>query len=263
LTAKCSFEHRKEVIAVTGAALVMAIAGAACAATLAGGALALRFRDRLHLLLGFSAGAVIAVALFDLLPEALELSKTEFSPSTVLGFTGFGFFAYAVLDRMVMLHTHTDDEHDAVHVHGNVTRGWLGAGSLSGHSLLDGLAIGMAFKVSIATGGVVAVAVLAHDCSDGMNTVNLVLKNGGSRRQALAWLLTDALAPVLGAAASLSFTLGSDMLSLVLAVFAGFFLFIGASDLLPESHHAHPKFLTTAITVLGAVFIYVITRAAG
>jgi ZIP family zinc transporter len=144
-----------------------------------------------------------------------------------------------------------------------VTRGWLGAGSLSGHSLLDGLAIGMAFKVSLTVGGVVAVAVLAHDCSDGMNTVNLVLKNGGSRRVALVWLVTDALAPVLGAAASLLFTLGSAMLALTLAVFAGFFLFIGASDLLPESHHAHPKFLTTAITVLGAAFIYGVIRLAG
>jgi zinc transporter ZupT len=248
---------------MTGAPLVMAIAIAACVATLAGGALALRFRDKLHLLLGFSAGAVIAVAFFDLLPEALELSTHLYAPSTVLGFTGLGFFAYAVLDRLVMLHTHTDDEHGHVHVHGNVLRGWLGAGSLSGHSLLDGLAIGMAFKVSVAAGGVVAVAVLAHDCSDGMNTVNLVLKNGGSRRDAFVWLITDALAPVLGAAASLLFTLGSGVLSLVLAVFAGFFLFIGASDLLPESHHAHPKFLTTAVTIAGAAFIYVIIRLAG
>ena len=59
-----------------GEAAVMAIATAACLATLAGGALALRFRDHLHLLLGFSAGAVIAVALFDLLPEALNLART-------------------------------------------------------------------------------------------------------------------------------------------------------------------------------------------
>ena len=241
----------------------MAIACAACAATLAGGALALRFRDRLHLLLGFSAGAVIAVAFFDLLPESLELAKNVYAPSTVLGFTGLGFFGYAVLDRLILLHTHTDDHEDAVHVHGDVTRGWLGAGSLSGHSLLDGLAIGLAFQVSTAVGGVVAVAVLAHDCSDGMNTVNLVLKNGGSRRVALGWLVTDAIAPVLGAAASLSISPKSGVLSLILAVFAGFFLFIGASDLLPESHHAHPKFLTTVVTILGAAFLYAVVRLAG
>jgi ZIP family zinc transporter len=247
---------------MTGAVLVMAIASAACVATLAGGALALRFRDKLHLLLGFSAGAVIAVALFDLLPESLTLAANTFAPSTVLSLTGIGFFAYAVLDRTVMLHTHTDDEHDAVHVHHDTPRGWLGAGSLSGHSLLDGLAIGMAFQVSLAAGGVVAVAVLAHDCSDGMNTVNLVLKNGGTRREAFVWLITDALAPVLGAAASLFLAPSRDVLSLTLALFGGFFLYIGASDLLPESHHAHPKFLTTAVTVLGAAFIYVVVRLA-
>ena len=243
---------------MTGPVLVMAIAFAAFTATLCGGALALRFRDKLHLLLGFSAGAVIAVAFFDLLPEALELSEGLLEPSTVLAFTGLGFFGYAVLDRLVILHTHHDDHGDAIHVHGtmNMNRGWLSAGSLSAHSLLDGLAIGLAFKVSPAVGGVVAVAVLAHDCSDGMNTVNLVLKNGGSRRQALLWLLTDALAPIIGVTASLFLFPSQEVLALLLAVFGGFFLFLGASDLLPESHHAHPKFLTTASTVAGAAFLY-------
>lgn len=247
---------------MTSNILVLTIALAACAATLAGGALALRFRDKLHLLLGFSAGAVIAVALFDLLPEALELAKDSYSPLTVLTFTGVGFFLYAMLDRLIVLHTHHDDEHDAIHVHGNVNRGWLSAGTLSGHSLLDGLAIGLAFKVSAVVGGVVALAVLAHDCSDGMNTVNLVLRNGGTRRDAFNWLIMDAIAPIVGAAASLFFTLGTNFLSLSLALFAGFFLFIGASDLLPESHHSHPKYLTIAVTVLGAALLYAVIRLA-
>lgn len=248
---------------MTRSLLVMVFAVAAFSATLTGGSLALRFRDKLHLMLGFSAGAVIAVALFDLLPQSLEIAKNVFAPLTVFGFTGIGFFAYAVLDRSVILHTHTDDHDDAVHVHGKLKRGWLGAATLSCHSLLDGLAIGLAFKVSAAVGGVVTVAVLAHDCSDGMNTVNLVLKNGGTRRSAFGWLITDAIAPVIGAALSLLFNPASDQLALALAVFAGFFLFIGASDLLPESHHAHPKILTTSLTILGAALLYVAVRLAG
>jgi zinc transporter ZupT len=248
---------------MTRSLLVMVLSVVAFSATLAGGSLALRFRDKLHLMLGFSAGAVIAVALFDLLPESLEIAKNVFVPSTVLGFTGIGFFAYAVLDRLVILHTHTDDHDDAVHVHGKLKRGWLGAGTLSCHSLLDGLAIGMAFKVSAAVGGVVTVAVLAHDCSDGMNTVNLVLKNGGTRHSAFGWLITDAIAPVIGAGLSLFLNPTSEQLALILAVFAGFFLFIGASDLLPESHHAHPKFLTTSFTLLGAAALYIAVRLAG
>jgi ZIP family zinc transporter len=245
-----------------GEAAVMAIAAAACLATLAGGALALRYRDHLHLLLGFSAGAVIAVALFDLLPEALNLAKAALSTNIVLTVTGIGFFAYSVLDRVVMLHTHTDDEHDAVHVH-HSARGWLSAGSLSAHSLLDGLAIGLAFKVSPAVGLIVALAVLAHDCSDGMNTVNLVLKNGGSLREASGWLITDAVAPVLGAALSLFMAPSAEVLALTLALFAGFFLYIGASDLLPESHHSHAKVWTTLVTLLGAGFIYAAIQLAG
>ncbi len=247
---------------MSNAIIVLGIASAACAATLVGGLVALRLRDKLHLLLGFSAGAVIAVSLFDLLPEALSLGS-GYPPSTLLGFTGLGFFGYTVLDRMIVLHTHHDDEHDEGHIHHKVSRAWLGAGSLSGHSLIDGLAIGLAFKVSAVVGGVVAMAVLVHDCSDGMNTVNMVLRNNGTRRQALGWLLTDAIAPVIGATISLFFALSTGGLALTLALFAGFFLFIGASDLLPESHHSHPKFLTTAATLAGAASLYLVIYFSG
>jgi zinc transporter ZupT len=242
--------------------IIMGIALVAAASTLLGGSLALRLRDKLHLVLGFSAGAILAVAFFDLLPESLELGGAFHSIGTMLTFTALGFFAYTVLDRTILLHTHCDDEDGEVHAHGindtnGVTqRGIFSAGSLSGHSFLDGFAIGLAFQASAAVGVIVAVAVLTHDFSDGINTVNLILKNGGSRREAFKWLLIDAAAPVLGAAATLFITLPESALSLVLATFAGFFLYIGASDLLPESHHSHPKALTTILTLLGALVLY-------
>jgi zinc transporter ZupT len=239
--------------------LIMTVAFGTFLATLAGGALALRFRDQLHLILGVSAGAIIGLAFFDLLPEALKIGSGD--PSTLLSVTALGFFGYATLDRLILLHTHRDD---ADHAHAPVVkRGWAGAGSLSAHSLVDGLAIGIAFRASSSVGIVVAAAVLAHDCSDGMNTVNLVLRNAGSRRQAFQWLLVDAAAPVLGAALSLFLTLPGEALSLVLALFAGFFLYIGASDLLPESFHAHPKALTTIMTLMGAATLYIVARLAG
>jgi ZIP family zinc transporter len=127
---------------------------------------------------------------------------------------------------------------------------------------MDGFAIGMAFQASTAIGFVVALAVLAHDFSDGLNTVNLVLKNGGTRRQAFGWLTFDALAPVAGAGVSLLTRLPHGALSLVLALFAGFFFYIGGSDLLPDSYHAHPKFLTTVMTLLGAFMLYMVVRLA-
>jgi zinc transporter ZupT len=240
--------------------LILALGFAACCATLAGGALALRFRDQLHLILGFSAGAIVGLAFFDLLPEALTLGAH--SPSTVLAIAALGFFGYAILDRIILLHTHADG-HDHGHAHSAAIRGSAGAASLSAHSLMDGLAIGFAFRAAPSIGVVVAAAVLAHDCSDGMNTVNLVLKNGGSRSQAFRWLIADAVAPTVGAAASLFIALPRDALSLVLALFAGFFLYIGASDLLPESFHAHPKTLTTVMTLIGAATLYAVVRLAG
>jgi ZIP family zinc transporter len=110
---------------------------------------------------------------------------------------------------------------------------------------------------------VVTAAVLTHDFSDGINTVNLGLKNGGTRDIALRWLFLDAAAPVLGVAATLFFSVPDGSLALILAVFAGFFLYIGASDLLPESHHSHPKALTTVLTLLGAGVLYAVIRIAG
>lgn len=241
---------------------IMLVAGAAALATGLGGLLAFRLRDKLHLVLGFSAGAVIAVAFFDLLPESLDLGAPFHEPSVLLTATALGFFLYVILDRFILLHTHSNED-EVAGGHAHIGRGLVGAGTLSVHSFLDGFAIGLAFQASAAVGIVVAAAVLTHDFSDGINTVNLIMKNGGSRKDALRWLIADAVAPVLGAATTLFIVLPESVLSLVLAAFAGFFLYIGASDLLPESHHAHPKFLTTALTLLGAGVLYAVITAAG
>jgi ZIP family zinc transporter len=118
------------------------------------------------------------------------------------------------------------------------------------------VAIGFAFHASHQVGIVVAIAVLTHDFSDGINTMNIVLRNGGDRTRAFRWLLVDAAAPMLGVASTFVFTLPGGAFGTALALFAGFFLYIGASDLIPESYHAHPKFLTTAMTLAGAAVLY-------
>lgn len=229
---------------------------AAAVFTLLGGLFALRFRDRLHLVLGFSAGAVMGVALFDLVPESVGLLGSD--AFLALSVAAAGFAAYMVLDRFVVLHSH-----DAGTAHSHQKKGFLGAGSLSVHSFLDGLAIGLAFQASSGLGFAIAVAVLAHDFSDGINTVGMVLKNGGSRRSAFAFLAADALAPALGILATLLFRVSDGVLGVVLAVFAGFFLYIGASDLLPESHHAHPAAWTTVATILGMAVVFGVVLVAG
>jgi zinc transporter ZupT len=224
--------------------LLVVIAGAAFISTFAGGLLALKLHDKLHLILGFSAGAVIGVAFFDLLPEAINFGQKFHGPSAILSGSALGFLSYLVLDRILSFHG------DAA------PRGPFAASVLCMHSLLDGVAIGLAFQASHEVGIVVAIAVLTHDFSDGINTMNIVLKSGGDRMLALSWLAADALAPVLGVVSTFFFTLRGEWFGTVLAVFAGFFLYIGASDLIPESYHAHPKFLTTAMTLAGAAVMY-------
>src|SRR5882757_5108230 len=141
--------------------LIVIIACATCCATFAGGLFALRLKDKLHLVLGFSAGAVIAVAFFDLLPEAMALGEARYGSRTMMMWAALGFLVYLVLDRIQLLrsvrHSTRDDAnehaqpavHDHSHSHNhdhtghhhagiapNVRRGWLGASSLSVHSLL-------------------------------------------------------------------------------------------------------------------------------
>ena len=233
--------------------MALGLGVAAFVATLLGGAFALRFRDHLHLILGFSSGAVLGVALFDLLPESLDLTRGRYGGATVTLVVAIGFFAFMLLSRVVLIHPESE-EHGREAAGGQDGR--LGAASLALHSFLDGVGIGLAFKVSPTVGGVVAAAVLAHDFSDGINTVTMILRGRGERRRAVRWLLLDAAAPVLGVATTFFYSLDDTELGLVLAVFCGFFLYIGASDLLPESHHRHPKRLTSLMNILGAAFIW-------
>lgn len=244
---------------------VFLISLATFVATLIGGLFALRFRDKLHLILGFSAGAVAGVALFDLLPEAIELGTKYHTAATISLFIALGFFGYLVLDRLILLHTHDDEQLGSPTSPWKsdfqvASRGSFGALTLATHSFLDGIAIGIGFQVSPAIGVVVTAAVLTHDFSDGINTVNFVLKNGGSWKNAFRWLLVDAVAPVLGAISTLFFYIPETMLSLILAIFVGTFLYLSASDLIPESHHRHPRALTTVMTLLGALVLYTIVH---
>jgi len=233
------------------AVIAVAVSLGTFVSTMLGGLFALHLRDRLHLIVGFSAGALIGVAFFDLVPESLELAGGALGVKLVAALVAIGFIAYMILDRTIAPHGD----------HGERTarlwqRGALGAGSLSVHSFLDGFAIGLAFKVSAPVGAIVSIAVLTHDFSDGINTVSIILRNKGGGRAALRWLVVDAAAPVAGVLAALWLNVGPAALGLGLALFAGFFLYIGASDLLPESYHEHPTAGTTLMTLLGVAVIY-------
>ncbi len=241
--------------------MIYLIGIAAFFSTALGGLFALRLKDRLHLILGFSAGAVIGVAFFDLMPEAFTLLSDGHTPSFTTAVIAFGFALYLVLDRIIVLHRDHHDHAGSAHTHHGL-EAW-GAGTLSIHSFLDGLGIGLAFHVSPTIGFVVAAAVLTHDFSDGINTVSMVVRHGGLRSRVLRWLFIDAIAPMLGILATLLFSVSEQQLGFLIAIFSGFFLYIGTSDLLPESHHGHPVLWTTFSTIIGMASLYAVVHLAG
>jgi len=238
--------------------MIFIIAIAAFESTLLGGIFAIRFKDKLHLILGFSAGAVLGVAFFDLLPESFELASKNYDLKLITLFIAIGFAVFMLIDRFFSIHAHSEEGCQKSRHQGN-----LAAAALCLHSFLDGLGIGLAFKISPALGFVVAAAVLTHDFSDGINTVSMILKNKGEKNKAFKWLVADAVAPVLGIVVTLFFTVPAPMLGLILAIFTGLFIYIGASDLIPESHHRHPTIWTTLMTIFGILVLYLVIHFAG
>jgi ZIP family zinc transporter len=216
---------------------------------MAGGLFAIRLKSSSHLILAFSAGAVLGVFFFDLLPESFSLGIKQYSIEVIVLSIAAGFTVYFILDRLALLHTHNHPGE-----HGQ--RGNLGAGSLSAHSFLDGLAIGTAFQFSSALGIIIAVAVIAHDFSDGVNTVTVVLKDKGKDLKALRWLMVDSLTPIAGGASTLFFHIPQPLFGLILGIFSGFFLYIGASDLLPESQRHVQSYKSILLALLGMILIY-------
>jgi ZIP family zinc transporter len=237
------------------------LTAAAVASTLAGGAMALRFRDRLHYLLGFTAGVLLGVVAFDLLPEVFALAHAHnLDPSVAMIALVAAFLLFHSLEKFVLVHPAQED-HYSHHHHPNI--GLASASVLAAHSCMDGVAIGIGFQVSAMVGLTVAIAVIAHDFSDGLNTVSLMLRHQNSTRRAIAMLAVDALAPLVGVLLTLAFTIPPFQLMIYLGFFAGFLLYIGVSDILPEAHSragAGVAVKLIALTCCGAGFVYAVVR---
>jgi zinc transporter ZupT len=229
--------------------------------TSAGGLFALRHRRRLHLVLGFTAGVLLGVVAFDVLPELFELAARErLDPAHAMVALVAGFLVFHSVEKLVLIHhAHELSASDKHHP----TVGLLSALALAGHSFMDGVGIGLGFQVSSRAGFLVALAVISHDFADGLNTVGLMLAHRNRRLRTLAMLALDAATPVAGAASTLLFRLEARDLALYLGSFAGFLLYIGASDVLPEAHSRHSSPALIGLTALGAAFIFLVTRAVG
>jgi len=169
---------------------------AAFFSTLAGGLLALRLARFLTFILAFTAGVLLGVVAFDIIPEAYRLARAQaIDPTVAMVALVLGFLLFHGLEKFLLLHKAHEADY-ASHHHPQV--GVLSALALAGHSFMDGVGIGLAFQVSNTAGVTVAIAVIAHDFCDGLNTVSLMLVHRNTRRRSLAMLLLDAAAPILG-----------------------------------------------------------------
>jgi ZIP family zinc transporter len=230
------------------------LAVATALSTALGGFVAFRLRKELATVIAFTGGIVVAVALFDVLPEAIDLIG---SPRRLGAVVGAGFIGFFLVERALVLHHR--DEPEQARAHSRV--GVLAASALSLHSFLDGLGIAFGFHVSTATGLLVFLAVVSHDFADGMNTVSFVLRQSNDTMRAARWLAVDALAPLLGAITGAAIGISERHLGYVLAAYVGFFLFLGATDLLPEAH-SHPSWRRVLLTIAGFVATFVIAYGA-
>lgn len=227
-----------------------------------GGLVALRAKDRMHLVLGLAAGVMLGLVAFDLLPEIAHSSSLTVAgvPAAMIAFAA-GFLVLHVVERALAVHPAHEDEYGEHAGHRHRQIGFASAAGLVGHSFLDGVGIGLAFQVNTGVGLAVAIAVIAHDFADGLNTVTVMLVHKNDRRRAILMLVLDALAPVLGAASTLLFHLPEPVLAIYLGLFAGFLLYLATADILPEAHARHPSRLTLLATLAGAAAMFGIVSA--
>jgi len=226
--------------------------------TLLGGLFAMRFKSKLHYIMAFAAGVLLGVVAFDVLPEIIEQVRTyNFNIAWIMVALVSGFLVFHILEKSILIQ-HCHEEECVAHHHPRI--GVASALALAGHSFMDGVGIGLGFQVSPVVGLLVAIAVISHDFTDGMNIVTLMLNNKNSAARSKIFLLVGALAPVLGAASTLLFKVPAQFLVLYLGFFAGFLLYIGASDILPEAHAETSSYKLIGLTILGTLFIFVVTR---
>lgn len=232
-------------------------------ATLLGGLLALKASDRFHLVLGLSAGLLLGLVGFDLLPEVFEMNKSTVGgvPAVAVAIL-FGFLSLHLIEGLFGGHEPAESDYGHDHEHHQVA-GVVGAIAMGGHIFLDGIALGVAFKVSSALGVAVFLAVLVHAFSDGLNTVAMMVKGNHWNKQSIALLGVDAIARIGGATFGTYIALSDSLMSIYLALFSGVLIYLATSHILPEAHSRHSSRWTFMSTLLGVGIMWLIVSALG
>lgn len=204
----------------------------------------------------FAAGALLATAFLDLLPEAVHQGSIERALQATLG----GILLFFLLERFLRWFHHHHDENDKKHKDANASLIVIGD---TIHNFIDGIAIAAGFLVSVPSGIIVALAVAAHEIPQEIGDFGLLLKKGYSKRKVIAVNILSALATVI--AAVLFFSIGGAGLSyldIVLGLTAGFFIYIAVSDIIPEIHKNENRNIAgahTALLIIGVVVVGLVT----
>jgi ZIP family zinc transporter len=232
------------------------LAGATCVMTFGGGLLVLRLEAYRGLVFSFCAGALIAGALLNVIPESLHLleaSHSGFSAEHLFLACSLGFLFFYLFEHVV----HRDHRHDPDSIYnprqGVGTWGALGIGV---HSFFDGVAIGGAFQAGNEMGWVVAVAVLIHKIADGASSVGVMLSTRHSVTKIITVLAITAIAPLIGTMAQSVLVIPASILALILGWFSGIFLYLGAACLLPAARETGQSPGLPIATLAGAILIY-------
>ena len=231
--------------------IVFILAAVTFLSTMVGGLVAVKFRRVLQYFFAFSSGALIAITFFDVLPESLNIAGSV-SIRTLMITLVATFLFFSLVERFFLTHHHHEGEE-----HGHIM-GPIGAIGLVAHSFLDGAAIGIAYQANPKIGLIVALAVISHDFTDGINTVVIMLKNEQNVKNARRFLFVDAIAPVFGILIASFFVINQSVLAVILAAFSGQFLYIGAANLLPETYR-HVAWIMAVCMIIGVLLIFGLT----
>jgi zinc and cadmium transporter len=215
--------------AALGLSILGSIGGVLVASSL------LLFTDRIRTqlvpwLVSYAVGALLAVALLLLLPEALESLSAVSVFATLLG----GIIAFFLLERLVLLHHHHADADDLRPHAATATLVFVGDAF---HNFIDGATVCVALLSSIPLGVNTAIAVAAHEIPQEVGDVAILLAAGYSRRRALALNVVSGLSGIAGAiVAYVAVGLVPAVRPFVLAFSSASLLYIAMSDLIPDLH---------------------------
>ncbi len=215
-----------------------------------------------HFLAAFAAGTLLGTVFFDLFPEAFEEAERisqEFGFETnIFLWTLIGILGFFLLERFIHWFHHHQHEYAEEKVKPTVPLIILGD---SVHNFIDGVVIAATFLVSIPLGIVTTLAVAAHEIPQEIGDFGILLHKGLRRKKVLLVNIFSALTAVLGAL--IAFWVGERIetsLPILLAITAGFFIYIAASDLIPEIHHENRKgfaVIETSLMFLGVATIWI------